>query len=59
MAIHSERGNEMQLLSAYLAEPWDPKHRKLDQVLDDALAKQQADKEHRELVDKLKKLWKE
>ena len=49
----------MKLLSAYLAEPWDPKRRKLDQVLDDALAKQQADKEHRELVDKLKKLWKE
>jgi len=49
----------VKLLSAYLAEPWDPKHRKLDQVLEESLAKQQAEQEHRELVGKLKKLWKE
>jgi hypothetical protein len=49
----------MQLLSEYLAEPWDPKHRTLDKVLETALAKQQADREHRELVGKLKNLWKE
>ena len=52
-------GEIMKLLSAYLAEPWDPKHRNLDKVLEEALAKQQGEKEHRELVDKLKKLWNE
>jgi hypothetical protein len=43
----------MKLLSEYLQEPFDPKERLLDKILEEALAKQQQEKEHKQLVDSM------
>jgi len=47
----------MKLLSEYLQEPFDPKKRLLDKILEEALIKQQQEKEHKELVGSMRKLW--
>jgi len=49
----------MKLLSEYLAEPWDPEHRNLDRVLDSEIKRLADEKEHRELVSKIRRLWNE
>ena len=47
----------MKLLSEYLQEPWNPKTRLLDKILEEALIKQQQGKEHKQLVASMNRLW--
>jgi retron-type reverse transcriptase len=49
----------VKLLSDYLAEPWDPEHRNLDRVLEAEIKRLADEKEHRELVAKIRRLWNE
>jgi len=49
----------VKLLSDYLAEPWDPEHRNLDRVLEAEIKRLADEKERRELVSKIRKLWNE
>jgi len=47
------------MLSEYLQQPFDPEHRTLDKVLEDAIKEKKKKQEHDKQVKEIRRIWNE
>ena len=47
----------MMLISEYLQQPFDPKNRNIDRILEEAIEEQKKKQEHKNMVKEIKRIW--